>query len=71
MVVRAGLAGGPDVKGEVIMRLLAALLCGGLAACGSGSVTVPDDPVVLYEVPPSGSASTNGGDDFTRGSRGR
>jgi hypothetical protein len=47
------------------MRLLAALVCGSLAACASG-VTVPSEPVVVYEVPPSGGASTTGGDDFTR-----
>jgi hypothetical protein len=46
------------------MRLMAALICGTLAACASGGVTVPDD-AVLYEVPIDGTASTAGGDPFT------
>ena len=46
------------------MRLMAVLMCGALAACASGGVTVPDD-AVLYEVPPAGTASTAGGDPFT------
>lgn len=46
------------------MRILAILVCGGLAACAS-NVTVPDNSV-LYEVPQAGSASSYGGDDFTR-----
>jgi hypothetical protein len=45
------------------MRLTATLLCGALAACASGGVTVPDEPTVLYEVPPTGAVSTAGGTD--------
>jgi hypothetical protein len=46
------------------MRILAVLLCGGLAGCASGAVTVPSDQV-LYEVPQTGSVSSTGGDQFT------
>lgn len=45
------------------MRLAVVLLCGALAACGGGAVTVPDGNVIT-EVPQTGSASTKG-DDFT------
>jgi hypothetical protein len=45
------------------------LICGLLAGCGGGAVTVPSEPV-LTEVPPvavpqAGIASTAGGDGFT------
>jgi hypothetical protein len=53
-----------DGKAGRTMRLMAALMCGTLAACASGGVTVPDD-AVLYEVPMDGTASTTGGDPFT------
>lgn len=46
------------------MRLLVILACGGLAACSSGAVTVPQESVIT-EVPAGGSASTYGGDSFT------
>lgn len=42
------------------MRILAALSVGALVGCTS-SVTVPNDPVI-YEVPPTGTASSAGGD---------
>ncbi len=47
------------------MRFPVLLACGLLAACTSGGVTVPDDGQVLMEVPPTGTASTAGGDGFT------
>ena len=46
------------------MRLRLISLCGLLAACTSGAVTVPSDPVIM-EVPQAGTASTAGGDAFT------
>lgn len=46
------------------MRVLAVLLCGGLAGCAGGAVTVPSDQVI-YEVPQTGSVSSTGGDSFT------
>lgn len=46
------------------MRVSAMLLCGLLAGCGGGAVTVPSDPVIM-EVPPAGTASPAGGDSFT------
>lgn len=50
------------------MRLIALLALGGLAACTSGDITVPSDPI-LREVPsPSASSSgrsDSGGGDFT------
>ncbi len=46
------------------MRILTVLVCGGLAACTSGAVTVPNDNVIV-EVPQGGYASTAGGDSFT------
>ena len=46
------------------MRILAVLLCGGLAGCAGGAVSVPSDQV-LYEVPQTGSVSSAGGDAFT------
>jgi hypothetical protein len=60
-------ARGLELKGWFAMRLFSALVCGALAACSSGGVTVPDAQV-LYEVtpPPMGSASTTGGDPFTQ-----
>lgn len=44
------------------MRLMAMLVCGAVAACTTGDVTVPTDPV-LRQVSPS--ASSAGGGDFT------
>lgn len=46
------------------MRLRVLLICGLLAGCTSGPVTVPDDPI-LSEVPLGGTASSAGGDGFT------
>ena len=46
------------------MRLRVLSICGLLAACTSGPVTVPNDPI-LTEVPLGGTASTAGGDGFT------
>jgi hypothetical protein len=46
------------------MRLRVLWICGFLAACTSGPVTVPDDPI-LTEVPLGGTASSAGGDGFT------
>ena len=46
------------------MRVRALLICGLLASCTSGPVTVPDDPI-LSEVPLGGTASSAGGDGFT------
>lgn len=43
------------------MRLCAILICGAVAACTSGDITVPSDPV-LRQVSPSASSS---GGDFT------
>ncbi len=46
------------------MRMIALLGACGLAACTSGDVTVPRDPI-LREMPPP-SAPSSGGRDFTR-----
>jgi hypothetical protein len=46
------------------MRLRVLWICGLLAACTSGPVTVPNDPI-LTEVPSGGIASSAGGDGFT------
>ena len=46
------------------MRLRVLWICGLLAACTSGPVTVPNDPI-LTEVPLGGTASTAGSDGFT------
>ena len=46
------------------MRVKVVWLCGLLAACSSGAVTVPEGAGV-YEVPQGGTASTTGGGDFT------
>ena len=46
------------------MRVKVVWLCGLLAACSSGAVTVPEGAGV-YEVPQGGTASTAGGGDFT------
>lgn len=46
------------------MRVRVIWLCGLLAACASGAVTVPEGAGV-YEVPQAGTASTAGGGDFT------
>jgi hypothetical protein len=46
------------------MRVGMLWICGLLAGCGGGAVTVPSEPV-LQEVPLSGTASTAGGDGFT------
>jgi hypothetical protein len=46
------------------MRLRLLLICGLLAACTSGPVTVPDDPI-LSEVPYGGAPAPAGGDAFT------
>ena len=47
------------------MRILMILACGGLAACTSGAVTVPQGSVIT-EVPAAGNASSyGGGDNFT------
>jgi hypothetical protein len=51
-------------KSRRIMRKMAIFVFGALAACTSGSVTVPSDAVV-YEVPAEGTVSSNGGDPFT------
>ena len=47
-----------------MMRLRVLSICGLLAACTSGPVTVPNDPI-LTEVPAAGTASSAGGDGFT------
>lgn len=47
-----------------MMRLRVLWICGLLAGCTSGPVTVPDDPI-LTEVPTGGTASSAGGDGFT------
>lgn len=47
------------------MRVGMLWICGLLAGCGGGAVTVPSEPVVM-EVPLSGTASTAGGDGFTQ-----
>ena len=46
------------------MRVKVIWLCGLLAACSSGAVTIPEGAGV-YEVPQGGTASTAGGGDFT------
>jgi hypothetical protein len=46
------------------MRVKVIWLCGLLAACSSGAVTVPEGAGV-YEVPQGGTASSAGGGDFT------
>lgn len=46
------------------MRFRLLSICGLLAACTSGPVTVPNDPI-LTEVPYGGTASSAGGDGFT------
>ena len=46
------------------MRVRVIWLCGLLAACASGAVTVPEGAGV-YEVPQAGTASSTGGGDFT------
>ena len=46
------------------MRLTIILACGGLAACTTGDVTVPADPI-LYQVPAARAPSSSGGGDFT------
>lgn len=46
------------------MRLRLLSICGLLAACTSGPVTVPEDPI-LTEVPYGGAAAPAGGDGFT------
>ena len=46
------------------MRLRLLSICGLLAACTSGPVTVPEDPI-LTEVPYGGAAAPVGGDGFT------
>jgi hypothetical protein len=47
------------------MRIMMILACGGLAACTSGAVTVPQGSVIT-EVPAAGNASSyGGGDNFT------
>ncbi|MBP7240837.1 hypothetical protein [Amaricoccus sp.] len=46
------------------MRLIAILLLGGLAACTSGDITVPTDPVIT-QVPTTSASSSGGSGDFT------
>jgi hypothetical protein len=46
------------------MRFGMLWICGLIAGCAGGAVTVPSEPVVM-EVPYSGTASTAGGDGFT------
>ena len=60
---RAGF-GTASGKGRATMRVKVIWLCGLLAACSSGAVTVPEGAGV-YEVPQGGTASTAGGGDFT------
>jgi len=46
------------------MRVRLIWICGLVAACSSGAVTVPSEPVIT-EVPQAGFASSAGGDPFT------
>jgi hypothetical protein len=46
------------------MRVRLIWICGLVAACSSGAVTVPSEPVIS-EVPQTGIMSSSGGDEFT------
>jgi hypothetical protein len=53
-------------KGSRVMRMTASLFFLSLAAgCTSGDITVPQDPVLRQVSPPTASASSSGGGDFT------